>query len=745
MRQYGYNDKFDISDLISEKEKSSYEYLRHNIDWHIASLVYEKEELKDAYNYYNGILDKERFKYIEDNYGIGNPSCVEFVPLIRRHVDALVGELLTESIQPRITCKDSTTLLKIEDEKKVKILEDFIDFFTSTFKTNLEKKQDEESLVANFIATVKEDIEKTWHSRFEISAQHILTNFIQDREMSIHDKIKTLFTDLLITGSCYYRVYAKEVGEDPIFEVVNPLDIFYNKNTNYTFLKSVNRVVHRMFMTRQEALNRYGHYMTEDDKKVLFGNEVVTASGEARFLITKSERSDNYLVSNTGTTITNSRATYFGDDDIIKVYHVEWIANNAVPNESEDFVDTKTKKTRWRLDRYEGVRIGDHIYVKMGKSTAVTRSVDKPYRCTISYNGVSYSDRNSRPYSLVIALMDLQDKYNLLHFYRNTIIANSSIPGPIIDVAALPTFLGKTPAERLLKWKAYGKSGLYLINSAQQGQSHINTIYSGMQIGLDAGAIQTINGTIQLIEETASQISGVFRERLGMIEQRDAVTNVKVGIRQSAIITKQFFALMDEIKREVLTDLINTARFTYKSGKKGAILLGGRQQLFSVEPEYFSMTDYDVHISTSGEELRDIETAKSLAMELVKGGAVDVDIILTILTSKSLTDIKDKVQSNLKSKKNEQMQQMQQQIKQLEEELKKAGTELQKVNAEETAIKKAELEVKKQKLAQDKEIKEKELAQQAKFNADKIKEGMNRVELEKAQLYVGKSKEVRNE
>ena len=73
----------------------------------IAELVKPKWDLQKAYNYYNGKRDAEQFRYLEENYGIGNPTSVEFIPLIRKHVDALVGEYLGVPIQPRATCKDS--------------------------------------------------------------------------------------------------------------------------------------------------------------------------------------------------------------------------------------------------------------------------------------------------------------------------------------------------------------------------------------------------------------------------------------------------------------------------------------------------------------------------------------------------------------------------------------------------------------------------------------------------------------
>jgi hypothetical protein len=43
---------------------------------------------------------------------------------------------------------------------------------------------------------------------------------------------------------------------------------------------------------------------------------------------------------------------------------------------------------------------------------------------------------------------------------------------------------------------------------------------------------------IDSIEATASSITGVFRERLNGIQQRDAVTNVQTGINNSFTITK---------------------------------------------------------------------------------------------------------------------------------------------------------------------------------------------------------------
>jgi hypothetical protein len=98
---------------ISKHKKGSDEYLVEMADYVIGDLVKEKEWLFKAYNYYNAIRDKYRYEHIEKNYGIGNPTSVSFTPLIRKHIDAIVGEFLTTEIRPKISCKDEKTLTNI--------------------------------------------------------------------------------------------------------------------------------------------------------------------------------------------------------------------------------------------------------------------------------------------------------------------------------------------------------------------------------------------------------------------------------------------------------------------------------------------------------------------------------------------------------------------------------------------------------------------------------------------------------
>ena len=91
------------------------------IDRCITELVYDKTALRKAYNYYHGVRDAEQFRYLEDNYGIGTPTSISFTPLMKKHIDVLVGEYLELEPEMTVTCKDEDTISKIQRDKKLKI------------------------------------------------------------------------------------------------------------------------------------------------------------------------------------------------------------------------------------------------------------------------------------------------------------------------------------------------------------------------------------------------------------------------------------------------------------------------------------------------------------------------------------------------------------------------------------------------------------------------------------------------
>lgn len=733
--------KFRERRYFTEQEKNSDEYLMMQIDYAINELVTEKPELKTALNYYNGVMDAEEFKFLEENYGIGNPTSVQFIPLVRKHIDALIGEHLGNKLKPKITCKDKRTLDHIDKIKKKEIARVEITRLKNQFQANLDHLIDAktnpgaqspvDTATDKDINQAKEDAAKSFVSEYELSAQFILEHLRQNKNVDLTEKRRQLMLNLLIFGYCVYKVEIVHEGQAPKIIVVDPRNIFFEKNPNSPYLKKSPRIVHRKKMTRDQILNRYGHnFESREDLNKLFDERELWADSSNAHVQYVSAPDAIGLQAGVGIGIDGYSHENL-EWNMYTVYDVEWITVNKTQVDG---------KTIFREDRYKGTRIGEKIYVEMGLDDTAIRSIDNPYECSSSFNGVFYSDGTGKPYSLVLATKNIQDKYNLLHFHRDTLIANSGVKGGYVDVANIPTFLGNDPMERLQKFIGYKKQGHALINSAQENAGTNNTIFTGYDEAVSAQAIQAIQLAIQQTEDVCSSITGVFRERLGNIEQKDAVSNVEVGIKTSAVITKQYFHVMDNVTTELLLDAINACKVSYKDGMIGSIILGDRKQkIFTINPKYFSFTDYDIHIGDSSEIIREIQEIKAFTLELVKGGMTDVDIVVDAMTTESLTDMRDKIMDATSKKKEENnaVNQLQQQLMQLQDQLKQATSAAEQLQQENEKLKQVDRDLAKDKVDKDYEVKKTVADSNSDFNVEKINLDKKRIELEKLQLYDG--------
>jgi hypothetical protein len=59
------------------------------------------------------------------------------VPLIKKHIDALVGEYLSSPIIPKVTCKDPDTVSKIYRDKELEIAKNVFEFLVRKLKNRL--------------------------------------------------------------------------------------------------------------------------------------------------------------------------------------------------------------------------------------------------------------------------------------------------------------------------------------------------------------------------------------------------------------------------------------------------------------------------------------------------------------------------------------------------------------------------------------------------------------------------------
>ena len=709
------------------------------VDRTINELVYDKVKLQKAYNYYNCKRDKEQFKYLEDNFGIGQPTAVEFIPLIRKHVDALVGEYLDVPILPKVSCKDKETINNIFREKQLKIASECYNLLQSNLKNNILRILGSKDMVdlniKEQLDKVVEDIDENFISEYEIAGQNIIEYIIQSRNTDLITKLKQLFVDLLVTGFTFYKVLPSPSGNNIQIKCLNPLNVFPELNYESPYINECRRIVVRYYLTRDEVLNIYGKELSRDDKAKIDELWKDYRENSGSYYVRSATTSlgtpatDGILAGEEVVPGFPGESYRMYNNSVITVYEIEWIETDKKGIEQ----------------RYSAVKIGQEIYIIRGKDKNVIRTKDAPDKANLSVNGVWFNNRGSEPYSMVINCMVLQDKYDVLHFYRDNLIASSGTVGDFINLPTLPAILGNSLSERLMKWKAYKKEGFALMDTSQEGQLNtgqapLNTLVNGFDDTIKADAVQAIQLAIDSIEQTASSITGVFRERLNGIQQRDAVTNVKTGINNSFTITKQWHFQMDLVTREILLDSLNCAKIVYSKGLTGTLILGDKlQKLFTALPKYFTVTDFDIHIVTSSEIIKEMEQIRALVPEFIKGGIVPAEILMEIMTAKSLTQMKVMVNKAIKKQKaeNNQIQQLTQQVEELQNNLQQSQQQLQQAQAKIEQLNEAKLQVEREKIQLQYKIDDYRNKTERTFKESQAENDTKRTEIELMQLYDG--------
>ena len=140
-------------------------------------------------------------------------------------------------------------------------------------------------------------------------------------------------------------------------------------------------------------------------------------------------------------------------------------------------------------------------------------------------------------------------------------------------------------------------------------------------------------------------------------------------------------------------------------------------------PEYYTVTDFDIHIEDSTKSYQNVQSLISIAGELIKSGAADLEDITNIITSSSITDLKRYIDRSIRRKKEEndiigqmeqQIQQYEQSIKdmenqnsQLQQQIQNLQSQLEKNNQAKLQLEAERLELDKQKVRNDKDFNDK--------------------------------------
>lgn len=705
-----------LNDDIPESEKLEKEYLISNINKHIADLFVENKTFeRKCFDFASGIRDNHEMKYLADNYGVSNPLDIPFVPITRKRINYLVNKSLQNKLDYHVTCQNREALEYKLQQKKKEILDDLASRLEKEYSRNaklIQKgKEPKEILVEELMNDLKAKYDDSWLSDIEIAAYNYSRYYIDRYELK--HKFSTAIEHMIITGQCYYRTYINEIGKDPVFEIVSPEELFVDTNNNEHWIKNHRRVVRVKYMTPVDVINQLGHFMTDEEKALV---QKIIVHG------TFASNKNPHLVNMSDGSVLDYKFTLYGaNNDLVRVFHVEWIANNPVEYDTENMVlidtlDSNIRNIRHRKDRYEGYKIdiGQGIYIGCGKTKYVNRSLMNPFDCELSYNGFRYRYRNGEPYSIVWKSRDIQNMYDLTYFQLNTLFLSIIPGGPLTIEESIPKSYGNTPEERFLKTLGYRKLGYgQLVQLSQEGSEVLGSFNNwGAYIpsNVDPNLIQSLQAQLELLEQQLDNLMGITRQSLGEMEERDGKGTTQMAISMAEIVNKDLYFFHSLFIKHALTSIVNLARISHQEGFLGSYSLGLDHKIFSIDSEKFTMADYNIFFSDEQEDAEKMKLADEFIVKAMESQLIDLRKSFDALMEKS-TSYKKRVITratrDIERQKAEALQQLQQQLEQMQKQLE----QLQKENEKLKQVKNnfEEIELKKQELEHKREIEKKKL------------------------------------
>lgn len=674
------------------------------------------DEMQTYYDLYNSIYNEKDLKYVTNPFkqDDGFPAMAQDYNIIKPYVDQLLGE---ETKRPfNFHPQRTSDIAASELQEKAK--EMLMDYIQATIASKLSPEQAaryEQALATGEIQTpeaIAKYLQKDYKDIAETEAYHAL-QFLK-RKLNLTHEFYKGWKDALIGGEEIY--YIGVINGDPYVERVNPMYFDYEHSLDLEFIDDAAWCRRKMIMSATEIYDRFYDKMSERQLNELL--ELIDQRPGAGNNPEIRKTSMDYE------SIKLHKINSFTDNpfdiDHIVVYHCCWKSFkkigfvtllNPETGEAEEFqVDEDYKVTGieqsvewdWIIEVWEGYRIGDDMYIGIQPIEYQHISADNPNSQKLPYTGVVYNNTNSKPRSLVSMMKPLQYMYIVVWYRLELALSRDKGKVAVMDITQIP----KSMNIDVNKWMHYLSAlGVAFINPYDEGwdipgreggkPSPFNQLSSW-----DLTMSNVIAEYIQLmqkIEDMVAKLTGITPQRQGQIAASELVGNTNTAVSMSYHITEPWFWNHNQVKRRVLTMLLNTSKAAWKDSKKYLnYILDDATRAFVQLSDNFFYEDMDIFVDDSTKNQQYIDQLKQLLQPAMQNGASLLDIA-EIITLDNMSMIKNRLEE-IEQKRMEQMQQQQQAEQQAQQQMAEQQNQLKE---EELMLKEAEMDLEKYKVDQD--------------------------------------------
>lgn len=671
-------------------------------------------------NLYNGKANVEDMKLILNPGGLEKffvPDAIQHYPIITPRINVLVGEEKRRKFDWSVEIINPDTLSKIKQDKKKLVDQKLMEMLES----DVSDEELEQELVkyGDYINFDYQDIR-------EKRANLLMKNYIAKLNM------KYLFQqglkDALIFGEEIYMFDI--INGNVTFEKLNPTKVHTLRSGFSNKIEDSDIIVLDDFWSPGKIQDTFYNDLSEIQVKNL-DDEVTTPGANDKNLDGMSEAIDDeegyrlmnrlgfdsYLNS-TGVYDSegslSSRGSYKDTRGNIRVIRMFWksmkkvakvtyfdqLGKKQVKFRSEEYIANEamgeTIKWLWVPQWWKGVKVGKDTYLQIKPREIQYNKMNQPSFNSCGIIGQVYNTSDSESVTMVDRAKPFQYLFDISWYRVNE--ALSKYMGSIVELDLAKVPKGWT----VTKWLYFArKSGISVVDSFREGQK-------GMAKGKLAGAVGNTTGRVleqrvgdfiqvhmEMMEYAKAQmdeITGVTRQRLGQMENRETVGGIERAVSQSNHITEELFTMHDYCKKRCFELLIETAKIALKgqSIKFSYIADDMTRQLAEIDGDEFAEEEYGLVVSNEDAINQMQQKLDGMVQMGLQNQMISFSSAIKMYNSSSMREIQRLIEKDEQQMKETQAKQAEDQNKQMQAQMEQQAMkdqqemnlDLQKFNRE---------------------------------------------------------------
>lgn len=541
--------------------------------------------------------------------------------------DFVIGEIMTpiiSSIQQKSA--EQTKERKLSEDESAKI-----------------QQQVEQEIKSATPEEIKKYMERDHQDPAEVLAHQLLEYLIE--KLNIPDVFNDGWKHGLLSGLEVF--YVGEGFNQPVFFPVNSLNLDYDKSGDIKYIEDGEWACCVYDMSPSKIMEFFGNELEDTEIDKIYE---MAEKGSASSMHDPSFT----FVEDRNQALNTVRVFHGNFKSLRKIGFLSFISPDT--GQIEETVVSENYRLNsemgdikidweWIPESHEGYKIGADIYKRMRAVPGQHKDVTNLYECKLSYYGAAYDNMNSEITSLMDRMKPWQYYYDIIHYRVEMLMASDKGKILLLNMNMIPKSKGIDIAKMMYYMES---SKIGFMNPAEEGNkgnSSGDIVNAAKEI--DMSLVSDIQKYIQLadyIELRCGASVGITKPMEGQTPANESVGNNQLNYTQASYILQPYFELHNQIKRNVLQGIIETAKSIYVDNnitKLAYVLDDLSSKLLEIDTELLDNSTLGIFVSNSSKAWDAKQAVQQLSQAAMQNNKAELSDVIKVIRAESVQEAEE--------------------------------------------------------------------------------------------------------